>query len=99
LLPILEQLLFGESPLHERTRINPRRDMALHVDQIAAVILRRRMPEMTEAYIVEKRRRLKARDVTAELGRLLVGAQNDRDRVPADCRADLVLELTIPGRL
>jgi len=33
----------------------------------------------------------------AELARLLVGAQHHGERVPADSRADAVLDLAVPG--
>ena len=55
------------------------------------------MPEVVEADLVERRRRLEAGDVAAELGRLLVGVQHRRDRVPAHERAEPVLELRVAG--
>ena len=70
----------------------PGERMALDVDQVAAVRFRRRVPEMHEAGVVERRRGLEAGDMAAEFGRLLVGAQHDRQRVPADDRADPVLD-------
>ncbi len=99
LLAVAEELLLGQASFDERARIDAGRNVTLHVDQVAAVSVRRRMPEMPEADVVEQRRRLEARDVAAELGRLLVRAQDDRHGVPADRRADLVLELAIAGRL
>ena len=57
------------------------------------------VPEVVEADLVEERRRLVARDVPAELGRLLVRAQHHRDRVPADQRADPALERRVAGQL
>ena len=97
-LAVVEELLLGKPPFDERTRINPRRDVTLHVEQVAAMAVGGRMPEMLEAHVIEQRRGLEARDVAAQFGRLLVCAQDDRDRVPADRRADLVLELAVAGR-
>ena len=57
--------------------------------------VRRRMPEMAEADIVERGSRLEARDMAAKLRAFLVGAQNDGKRVPPDDRAKLVLDGTI----
>ena len=50
---------------------------------------------MLEADVVERGRGLEAGDVAAELGGFLVGAQHDRQRVPADQRADLVLDRAV----
>ena len=58
-----------------------------------------RVPEVVEAGVVERRRRLERRDVPAQLGALLVGAQHRRDRVPPVQRADAVLELEVAGML
>ena len=58
-----------------------------------------RVPEVVEAGVVERRRRLERRDVPAQLGALLVGAQHRRDRVPPVQRADAVLELEVTGML
>ena len=52
---------------------------------------------MVEAGVVERRRRLEAGDVAAEFGRFLVGAQHHRHRVPADDRADAVLDRAVAG--
>ena len=54
--------------------------------------VRRRMPEMHEPGIVKRRGGLEAGDMPAEFGRRLVGAQHDGRGVPADNRANLVLE-------
>ena len=98
-LAIVEELLLGQPALDEGARVDAGRHVALHVDQVAAVLVRRRVPEVAEADVVEQRRGLEARDVAAQLRRFLVRAQDDRHRVPADRRADLVLELAIAGRL
>ena len=87
-----EQPLLGQPALEEAARIDPGRAVALDIDQVTAMLLRGRVPEVHEAGIVEQSRGLEARDVAAQLGALLVGAQDDRQRVPADVGADLVLE-------
>src|SRR6188768_692612 len=98
-LPVVQQLLLRQASLDECPRVDARRNVTLHVDQVAAVVRRRRVPEMVEADVVEQRRRLEARDVAAEFGRALVRAEDDRHGVPADRRTDLVLELAVPLRL
>ena len=55
------------------------------------------VPEVLEADVVERRRRLEAGDVAAELRALLVGAQHDGERVPADVGADAVLDGAVAG--
>ena len=52
---------------------------------------------MAEADIVQGRGGLKARDMAAELGGVLVGAHHHRERVPADNRADAPFDLAIAG--
>ena len=98
-LTVVQELLLGQAPLDKRARIDAGRNVTLHVDQVAAMLGRRRMPEMPEADVIEQRRGLKARDVPTQLRRFLVRPQDDRHRVPADRRADLVLEFAVAGRL
>src|SRR5205823_2236724 len=98
-LPIMDEPLLGEPSFDECARVDPRRHMSLHVDQIAAVVVRSRAPEMAEADVVEQRGRLEARDVTAQFRRLLVRAQDDGDRVPANHRANAVLQIAVARRL
>ena len=75
----------------------PGERVALEIDEIAAVAVVGGAPEMDEAGVVERRRRLEAGDVAAELGGFLVGAHHHRHRVPADVAADGLLELAIAG--
>ena len=104
LLPEAAQLVLAEAALEERARVEAGRAVALHEHEVAAVVLRRRVPEVVEADLVQRRRRLVARDVPAQLGGLLVGLQHRRHRVPADQRADAPLDrlvarvLAAPGR-
>ena len=84
-------------PFEEGARVDAGRRVALEVDEVAAVAVVGGAPEMDEAGVVERRRRLEAGDVAAELGGFLVGAQHDRHRVPADVAADRLLELAVAG--
>ena len=97
LLAELEQTLLAQAALDEAARVDAGRAVALDVDQVAAMALGGRMPEMHEAGIVEQGRGLEARDVPAQLRALLVGAQDDRQRVPADVAADPVLDRPVAG--
>ena len=56
----------------------------------------RGVEKVLEADIVEGRRGLEAGDMAAELGGVLVGAQDDRQRVPTDERPDAVVESQLP---
>jgi len=62
-LAITEQLLLAQAPFDKRPRVDAGRYMTLNVDQVAAVGVGRRMPEVSKADVVEQRRRLEARDV------------------------------------
>ena len=98
-LAIAEELLLGQPALDESARVDAGRNVTLNVNQVAAMLIRRRMPEVPEADVVEQRRGLEARDVATQLRRFLVRPQDDRHRVPADRRADLVLEIAVAGGL
>ena len=87
-----QQLLLGEAALEERARVDARGRVTLDVDEVTAVLLRRRVPEVVEALLVERRRGLVARDVAAELGAVGVRAQHEHDRVPAHVGTDALLE-------
>ena len=89
----------AEPALEKRARVDAGRRVALDVDEVAAEILRRRVEEVVEADVVERRGRGEAGDVAAELGALAVGLHHHRQRVPADDRADAVLEPRLARRL
>ena len=97
LLAELEQALLAQAALDEAACVDARRAMALDVDQVAAMTLGGRVPEMHEAGIIEQGRGLEARNVPAQLRALLVGAQDDRQRIPADVAADPVLDRPVAG--
>ena len=90
-------LLLGDAPLEERPRVDAGAGVTLHEDQVAAVAVRRRVPEVVEAGLVEDRGRLVARDVAAELGGGLVRVEDRRDRVPAHDAAYSPLERLVDG--
>jgi hypothetical protein len=56
-------------------------------------VLGRRVPEVAEADVVQQRGRLEAGDVAAQLRGFLVGAQDDRHRVPADGGTNFMLDV------
>jgi hypothetical protein len=65
LLAVAEELLLREAPFEEGAGVDAGRGMALHVDEVAAVLGVVPAPEMHEAGVVESGRRLEARDVAA----------------------------------
>ena len=95
----VDDLLLGETSFEEGARVDSRRRVALQIDEIAAVVFVGGAPEMHETGVVQRRRRLKARDMAAELGRFFVGPHDNRHRVPADVAANGLLELADAGVL
>ena len=93
------ELLGAQPPLQERSRVVARRRMPLEIDEIAGMILAGGAPEVVEADLVQRRQRLVAGDVTAELRGLLVGADDHRHRVPAHDRAQPPLHRGVAGQL
>ena len=93
------ELILAQASLEERAGVDPRRGVALDVDEVAEVLVRPRAPEVVEADLVERLGRLVARDVAAELRRLGVRLEDDRDRVPADERRREPLELRVAREL
>ena len=65
-----QKLLLAQPAFEEGAGVDARPGMALDIDKIAAVLVRRRVPEVTKADVIERRGRLKAGDMTAELGRI-----------------------------
>ncbi len=97
LLPEVEELLLRQPPFDEGARVDSRRAVALEIDEVAAVGFVGGMPEVHESGVIERRRRLEARDMAAELGGFLVGPHYDRGRVPAHEAADVLLERPVAG--
>ena len=99
LLPEAMELVLAQAALEERPCVEARRRVALEVDEIAELATRPATPEVVEADLVQRLRRLIAGDVTSELRRLGVRLEDDRDRVPADERRRQPLELRVAGEL
>jgi hypothetical protein len=62
------ELRLGQASLQVRARVIARRRVALEEDEVATVIVRRRVPEVVETDLHHHRERLERRDVPAELG-------------------------------
>ncbi|MNH05287.1 hypothetical protein D3C79_646070 [compost metagenome] len=77
-------LVFGQAAFKEGTCVNARRDVALEVNQIAAVLLVARTEEVVEADFIEGRGRLEGSHVAAQVQIFLGCTQNGHYRVPAD---------------
>ena len=97
LLTEAEELLLRKAAFEEGTSIDARRGVALYVDEITAMLIGGRPPEMHEAGVVEGCSRLEARDVASEFGGFLVGLEHDGESVPADGRPDPVLDGPVTG--
>ncbi len=98
LLPEVVHLFLGQAPQHEGSGIDPGGRVPLYQHQVAAVVLRRCVPEMIETDVVERRGRGKTGDMAAQFRRLLVGAQHHRRSVPAHVRTDAVFQRVVPRR-
>ena len=90
--------MLAQAALEEGAGVDAGPGMSLDVHEVAAVIVRRGSPEMAKPDVVKRSGRLEAGDMAAELGRFLVGTQNNRNRVPANDGADAVLDGAIPAR-
>ncbi len=92
------ELFLGEPSQHEGAGINARRRVALHVDQVAAVFFRRRVPEVIVADVIQCGGGSEGRDMAADVG-VLVGAQHHGQRVPTRIGTDAVLDCVIARRV
>ena len=97
LLAKLVEVVLGDAALQEGAGVDSGRGVALHVDQVAAVGLVGRVPEVVEADVVERRGGGEARDVAAELAGEAVRLHHHRQRVPPNERSDAPLDCGIPG--
>ena len=93
----LEHPVLVEPAFEEGAGVEPGRGVALIVDQVAAMRVGRRMPDVHHADVVERGRRLEAGDMATQFGGDLVGAQHGRHRVPADQATDAVLDRPAAG--
>jgi hypothetical protein len=98
-LPEHVELRFGEPALEECARVDARRGVALEIDEVAAVLLGRCVPEMVEPHVVERGSRCEARDVAAQLEVLLSRTQYHRHGIPTHDGSQAMLELVVAGRV
>ena len=91
------ELLLAQAALEEGAGVDARRAVALDVDLVAATLVVLAAEEVVEADLVEARRRLVGRDVTADLEALAVGRGHHHRGVPADEGADAALDLLVAG--
>ena len=91
------EVLFLEPPFEEGAGINPRRAVALDVDEIPGVVVRGRPPKVVKAHIIKGGRGGKACDVPPHPGIVSVSAHHHRERIPANQGAKLALHEQIPG--
>ena len=70
--------------------------MRLKEHQVACMTIARRAEEVIEAGLENLGDRRIARDVSAELAVRLIGANDHRQRIPADDRGDALLERQVP---
>lgn len=89
------QLLLGQAAFHERAGVDARRGVPLGEQQVAAVIVRRGMPEVVEPDVIQRRGGCEGRDMPAEFGRDAVGLDHHRHRIPADIGTNAVFHRAV----
>ena len=92
------QLIGAEAAFHKGAGVDARCAVALYKNQIAFFVAVFGTPEVVEAHIVKGGGRLERGDVAAELQVFFTGTQHHGGGIPADNRADAVLQLVIAGR-
>src|SRR5690606_1157798 len=83
----VQQLLFGDAAFEVGARVDAGRGVALDVQQVAAVVFGRGVPEVVEAGAQHRRQRGERGDVAAQVAVGAVGLDHHRHRVPAHPRA------------
>ena len=91
LLTEIIELLLTDATLEEGARVNAGGRVALKVNEVSFVVLVWPAKEIVETDVVERGRRGKGGDMTANAGIAHIGAHNHRHRVPAHDPADLPL--------
>ncbi len=94
----IDHSVFGQSSFEERASIDARRRVSLEVDQVAAVSIMRRVPEVLLARAEQRADRSEARDVAAELVVALVRLRDHHHRVPTADGTDALLERHVARR-
>ena len=92
LAPEAVELLLREAALEERARVDARRGVALEEHLVAAARIVLAAEEVVEADLVQAGRAGVRREMTADAAVGAVGAQDHRDRVPADQPPDPPLQ-------
>ena len=92
LLTEAEQLLLAQAAFEKSSCVDAGRAVALDKHQIATVRVARRVPKVPEADVVQRGRRLETGDVASEFGAILVGAQDNGQRIPANDRTQPMLD-------
>jgi hypothetical protein len=90
-------VLLGQASLEEGAGVDPRRGVALEVDEVPRVILAPAAKEVVEGHLVEGRRRRVGGDVTADALGDAVGADHHGHGVPANDALDPALDLPAAG--
>ncbi|GAR59747.1 hypothetical protein NGUA15_01521 [Salmonella enterica] len=88
-------LFLGQTTFQERASVDARRDVALEVYQVAAILFVARTEEMVETDIIDRGGRLEGRHVAAQLKVFFRRAQHGHDGVPADSRTNATFQLQI----
>ena len=92
------ELLQRDAAFEERAGVDARRGVALEEDDVAVVTGALALEEVVEADLVERRRRSERRDVPADAVTELVGADDHRERVPADEALDAAFDGLVAGK-
>ncbi len=95
LAPEVVELVDAQPALEERPGVDARSGVTLVEDLVAALVAVLATEEMVEADLVQRRSGRVGREVAADAGELVVGAQDHRHRVPADQPADPALHLLV----
>ena len=92
------QLLFRNSAFKISTRIHAGSGVPLEVNDVAVAALRLRAEEMIEGNFIQRRSGGKRRDVPADAFLNFVGADDHRQRVPANQALDAAFHLLAAGK-
>ncbi len=95
----VEHLLFGQAAFQEGTGVNAGGGVALVVDQVAAMLFGRRLEEVVEADVVERRAGGKGGNVAAQVRILQIRTHHHGQSIPADQGADSTLHEQVAGHL
>ena len=89
-------LLFGQTAFEERTCVYARRNVALEVNQVAAILLVARTEEVVKAHFIERCGGLEGSHVATQFQIFFRCAQNGHDGVPTNRRTNSTFQIQIP---